>query len=448
MRLLSRFALPNLKFDTETERQFRAETLKSARGSMRFVCVIAGILYPVFGILDIISFPDIYQELILIRCIVVPFVFLTLILTFVPALHDYMDYMGVFLFQILGAGITVMTLLTGGKVSPYYAGLNLVLLTQIVSMPWPMRLNVVSTGLVWATYTVLVIAVDFYRDANDSDANWRLFIGNNFFLIGTILIGCVWSAISFRLRKVLFQSAIQLASEKEKSEQLLRNTLPEFVIEELKEHGTVKPRRLECTVLFTDFVGFTRISENMSPEDVLLELDRSFEYFDSLCEKYGMDKIKTIGDSYMCASGVAKPGTDHAVAAALMAIEIRSYMNMMAQIKSAVGEDYWQLRIGIHSGPVVGGIVGKHRYAYDIWGDTVNTASRMESSGEAGEINLSDYTNVLVSPYFITRSRGLVAAKGKGELEMHILEGIRPDYADDEAGRTPNERLLSLIDRG
>ena len=446
MKFLKRFIVPNPQLTPEHEALFHEETLSSARNSLQFVCFAAGTLYPIFGVLDYISFPDRYLGLVFIRCIVVPFVFLTLGLTFVDRLRPYQNWFGIGLFQVLALGIIAMTWFTGGKTSPYYAGIILVLLTQIVAMPWRLRMVFANSFGVWGIYTISVILLDWINEANSSEADWRLFIGNNFFLIGTILIGSVWSGISFRLRKVVFLNRAQLALEKEKSEELLRNTLPDFVIEELKRNGSVHPRRLDCTVLFTDSAGFTKISEKMEPEDVLLELDRSFEYFDTICEKFGMDKIKTIGDSYMCAAGVDAAGKRHAIVAALTAIEFRSYMNMMKQIKMAVNEEYWQIRIGIHSGPVVGGIVGKFRYAYDIWGDTVNTASRMESSGIIGEINISQDTNSLLQEYFVTHSRGLVNAKGKGELEMFTLDSIRPEFADDEAGRTPNAKLLSLID--
>lgn len=140
--------------------------------------------------------------------------------------------------------------------------------------------------------------------------------------------------------------------------------------------------------MFTDFVGFTRISEQLSPEEVVDELDKCFSYFDQVTEKYGLEKLKTIGDSFMCAGGLPTPNDTHAIDCCLAALEIQAFMNQMKEIKHQQGFDYWELRLGMNTGPLVAGVVGHKKFAYDVWGDTVNTASRLESSGVPGKINI------------------------------------------------------------
>jgi class 3 adenylate cyclase/HAMP domain-containing protein len=249
-------------------------------------------------------------------------------------------------------------------------------------------------------------------------------------------------ASTVKLEDTVAQRTAQLTEEKKKSDTLLLNILPERIAEELKEKGHTQPVRIDsATVLFTDFVGFTKISESMSPEDVVAELDKCFSYFDQVTEKYGLEKLKTIGDSFMCAGGVPEANRTHAIDACLAALEIQAFMNQMKEIKHQQGFPYWELRLGINSGPLVAGVVGHKKFAYDVWGDTVNTASRMESSGLAGEINISQSTYDLVKKWFVCEHRGQVSAKNKGQIDMYLLKRIRPEYCADSAGRVPSEKM-------
>jgi adenylate cyclase len=223
-----------------------------------------------------------------------------------------------------------------------------------------------------------------------------------------------------------------LNQERAKSDSLLLNILPAAVAEELKTNDSVSPRHYEgASVLFTDFVGFTQIAEGMTPEQLIAELDACFSRFDAIARTHKLEKIKTIGDSYMAVGGVPAPNRTHAVDSVLAALEIQRAMIELAAKKSAQNQPCWQLRLGIHTGPLVAGVIGREKFAYDVWGDTVNTASRLESSGVAGRINISGATYELVKDLFVCEYRGKISAKNKGEIDMYFVNAVKND-ADAE----------------
>ena len=221
------------------------------------------------------------------------------------------------------------------------------------------------------------------------------------------------------------QAYVSLNVEKEKSEELLLNILPEEVAEELKEKGAADAKLIDhVTVLFTDFKGFTALSELLTAKELVHEINRCFSAFDQIMGKYNVEKIKTIGDAYMAAGGLPLPNETHAKDVVRAAMEIQKYMLDLAEAKKQKGQPFFEIRIGVHTGPVVAGIVGVKKFQYDIWGDTVNTASRMESSGSVGKVNISEATYLLLKdePEFTFESRGAIEAKGKGKLEMFFVE--------------------------
>jgi len=223
---------------------------------------------------------------------------------------------------------------------------------------------------------------------------------------------------------VFFIQRNRIGKEKQRSEELLLNILPEETAKELKEKGQADAKLVdEVTVLFTDFKGFTAMSEQLSPKELVEDLHMCFSLFDEICEKYGVEKIKTIGDAYMAAGGLPTPNQTHAKDVVKAALEMAKVVEDGKAKKIAQNLPFFEVRVGVHTGPVVAGIVGVKKFQYDIWGDTVNTASRMESSGEVGKVNISEATYGILQrdPSFRFESRGKVQAKGKGEMEMYFV---------------------------
>ncbi|MDD3627109.1 MAG: adenylate/guanylate cyclase domain-containing protein [bacterium] len=239
---------------------------------------------------------------------------------------------------------------------------------------------------------------------------------------------------------------LDLKREKNKSDNLLLNILPKEIAENLKQTGKVIPKMYDSvSVLFTDFSGFTGLAHTMSPEELLKELDYCFSAFDKICGKYHLEKLKTIGDSYMCAGGIPVPNKTHAVDAILAGLEMVEFMKIRHDQKQRSKLPYWNIRIGIHSGNLIAGIIGRKKFAYDIWGDTVNTASRMESGGVLNQVNISKETNDLVSKIFRTKYRGKVEVKNKEKLEMYIVTGFKPGLKNKK--NEPNSQFWKEYNR-
>ncbi|TVR37006.1 MAG: hypothetical protein EA392_13805 [Cryomorphaceae bacterium] len=264
------------------------------------------------------------------------------------------------------------------------------------------------------------------REVSKQTQNRNIAIASGIFML--FLAGAAFNRLQYVRR-----SKAALQKEKDRSEELLLNILPEETAEELKEKGSAEAQLIDSvTVLFTDFKGFTQLSEVLTPKELVKDLHDCFSAFDHILEKHGIEKIKTIGDAYMAAGGLPTPNTTHAQDAVNAALEMAEVVRVGKMRKIEQGLPFFEVRIGIHSGPVVAGIVGVKKFQYDIWGDTVNTASRMESSGEVGKVNISQSTYERLKdaasasrnagPEFTFVNRGKIAAKGKGEIMMYFVQ--------------------------
>ncbi len=254
---------------------------------------------------------------------------------------------------------------------------------------------------------------------------------NSQFLIALIgggivlLISVVAFVQKFNSNRKLASKNQEIELERQKSDTLLLNILPEETAQELKETGYAQPHSYELvTVMFTDFKGFTQISEKLTPEELVKKLEYCFTKFDEICERNNLEKIKTIGDAYMCAGGVPVANTSNPKDAVQAGLEMQKFMKDWKTSQEKVGEPAFELRLGIHTGSVVAGVIGKNKFAYDIWGDAVNLAARMESSGEVGKVNISETTYAHVKNDFECEHRGKITAKNKGEIDMYFVESV------------------------
>lgn len=348
-------------------------------------------------------------------------------------------------------GIVMLSLHTGGLESPVLPWIGLV---PIVALLFTNR----SWAWIWFALTLLLVTLFIYLQDSGMislpryDISYKVFLAANcliglvltLFLLNTIFVNSI-REINQKLEaksreieeknKLLEQQASQITAqrdqiilEKQKSDNLLLNILPADVAEELKQSGSCEARQYDnVSILFTDFVNFTKYSEKMSPQAIIAELHRYFTAFDAIIEKYGLEKIKTIGDAYMAVSGLPERNSNHAVQAIRAALEIREFVDASMQQEtlssgnSGDGHRGFQARIGIHSGPVIAGIVGSKKFVFDIWGDAVNTAARIEQNGYPQKISISGQTYELVKDHFVCEYRGKVKAKNKGELDMYFV---------------------------
>jgi PAS domain S-box-containing protein len=240
----------------------------------------------------------------------------------------------------------------------------------------------------------------------------------------------------------------EVKAQRQKSDELLLNILPEETAEELKSQGQAQPRYYKsATVMFTDFKNFTKYCEELTPKQLVDELREYFNAFDDVVTKYFVEKIKTIGDAYMCVGGLPLRNRSHPFDVVLSALEIQTLVKQINNKKVEEGRQPWEMRVGIHTGDLVAGVVGKKKFAYDIWGETVNVASRMEGACEVGKVNISGETYEKIKDYFECTYRGKVDAKSNGKFDMYFVDRIRPEYSADKDGIAPNDDFREQLSR-
>ena len=273
---------------------------------------------------------------------------------------------------------------------------------------------------------------------------WYAWAGYALILVLLVYLILRWRSYRFarerrKLEEIINRRTRELQQEKEKSDRLIERMLPKDTAEELKAGVKTKPYFYnKITVLFGDIKGFTRITEEMGRGLLIEKLSRCFLQFDHIVEKYNIEKIKTVGDAYMAAGGIPHENQTHPIEIILAGMEMQNYMH---RVGNGSGHKMWDIRIGVDTGPVVAGVIGRNKLSYDIWGSTVNMASRMEALSEAGKINISGNTHALIKDFFICRYRGKMPVKNSGQIDMYFVEGLRPAFANDSQGLSPNRHF-------
>jgi class 3 adenylate cyclase len=386
---------------------------------MRWRTVIAVgtvlVLYGIFGLLDPWIVPEVVSQAWTIRGMILGLCVILMLLTRTRLFARAHQAIILSLPLLGGLGILIMIALAGetGRLL-YYVGLILAIIWTLLFADLQFLIAAAACVYLIAGYEVIAVFI--------SPLPLPVVVNNTFFLVGALVMSASAGYTIKRAARVNFHQSLVIERERHKSEALLLNILPKEITEILKSgSGTIAQRYEQASILFADIVGFTSLSALMGAEETVEFLNRAFSYFDSLVEKYDLEKIRTIGDNYMAAAGVPRPCPDHARSLALMALEMRAY----AESARDPAPGKLQLRIGINTGSVVAGVIGHKKFQYDIWGDTVNIASRMESQGLPGQIQITQTTYELIKDDFLCDHRGRLQIKGVGAMETYLLVGRR-----------------------
>ena len=410
-----RFA-PNL--ESVFQEQYVAKFLNISR-----VALVSGVLlYALFGALDVWGVPISRTAVWTIRfSIVCPIILITFLCTWLPGADKFLQPMVAFAGLAAGLGVTAMLVVakpTEPSYAFYYAGLIIVIM-MLDCLGRVQFFYATSSNLLFVTAYELVAI--FHQHAFESSAGQYEFINNNFFLLSATFIGlasCYF--LEAHARKDFLQQRA-LNTEKKKVEDLLLNILPSEIAERLRSgSGKIADQLDSVSILFADLVGFTPLSALLPAGKVVDLLNDLFSQFDSLLDRYQLEKIKTIGDCYMVAAGIPSMRRDHAQVLVRFGLDLCGCMNKALSEKPSCN-----VRVGISSGRVVAGIIGRRKFSYDVWGDTVNIASRMESHGMPGKVQISRETYELIKSDFVCEPRGEIVIKGKGVMEAWLVTGSR-----------------------
>ena len=410
-----------LRFPDEIlENQFRKEYLANTISTTRLALVLGLILYSLFGILDIYAVPVSKDIVWIIRYgIVAPIIILALIASYAKSLQQYTQRLMCIVVAVSGLGIVAMISITteaefGNRF--YFTGLIL------ISM-WGYTLSRLRFGYAVLANLIIMTGYEFasiqVKGLLESETGIVIFTMHNFFFLGANVIGMFGSYYLERYTRRDFLQKYTIQAQRDRADKLLYNVLPERIAERLKEsEETIAEEFSATTVLFADIVNFTPISARFGPREVVDMLNELFSHFDELVDKYGVEKIQVAGDGYMVAAGVPTPRPDHATVLAQLALDMLAYVKHEEFLG---GKHPIEIRIGLNSGSLIGGVIGRKKYFYALWGDMVNTASRMESHGESGKIQITRATYELVRDEFECEYIGEISVKGKGKMEAWRL---------------------------
>ena len=380
---------------------------------IRIALILGAILYSFFAFADNwFAYKSKYQ-LWSIRFSVSLFIFIIFGITFSSFFKKYWRFLVSLAGFIGGIGLIGMLLFTNEQGSFLYpSGLLLVIMWIYIFSGLGFIYSSITSLAIFTTYCTVALLI--------TNTPLYIYTNNVTFIIRGIFIGSFAGYIIENYSRTDFVKNIIIDEEREEIERLLRNILPQSIADELKRNqGIIANKFNAITILFADIVGFTSLSAKISPDELIIFLNEIFSIFDRLVDQYGLEKIKTIGDAYMVAGGLPIPRNDHAEATANFALELQQEIKDF-RTKSNQAFD---LRIGIHTGPAIAGVIGVKKFIYDIWGDSVNTASRMESHSIPGKIQVSEETFKLLKNKFIFKERGIIKVKGKGEVKTYFLQG-------------------------
>jgi class 3 adenylate cyclase len=435
-----------LSFKGALEQEFIRDYHRTCIKTARFGLALALLLYCGFGLLDPWIVPEAIRSVQLIRFgIVSPIILVMVGLSFTAAFERVMEVLLNLCVLICGFGIIAMVIVAPppGRYF-YYAGL---LLCAVGAY------TLFRVRFIYASLDLAVLLVTY-----EISAIWitptpvAIVLNNSFFFVSATVIGMsAGYYIELYTRRDFVQKRL-LKREQEKSEALLLNILPAEIVKRLKEEGDQYPihsshvivdRFSDVTILFADIVGFTDLASRVSPEALVVFLNEVFSKFDALADVFGLEKIKTIGDAYMAVSGLLVQRTDHPEAAADMALQMQRALNEFDAAKDGL----LQIRIGLHTGPVVAGVIGTKKFSYDMWGNAVNVANRMERSSPPGKILVSEATYNRLRDHYAFTDCGEVDIKGKGRMKAFFLVSKRSDrYSNEARNRTATAPLVVETD--
>ena len=420
----------HLRFPRDLERAYREDYASRAITIQRLFIVFSFVVYGLFGILDYFAMPETHQAAWVLRALAEPFAIILFVGSFYRFFQIRMCWLINLWMLIMNLSILVMiTISQSGEVAFtfYPIGLMLVLISGYV-----------SSGHLWysslqgwlAIVGYIFVGIVHHQMLAASQTALQFFT-INFFLVGLNIVGMMLgygleriNRLTFLQRLVIERQHKETKELRMESERLLLNVLPVSVAERLKRGEVVADYFDQVSILFADLEGFTPYSAGKTPSEVVKILNQIFSAFDKLTEQYGLEKIKTIGDAYMVVSGVPTPQPDHLEVLASMALDMQAIMERF----HLNGFFDFRLRIGINTGPVVAGIIGFKKFSYDLWGDTVNVASRMESFGIPGEIQVTKDVYRLLKQKYSFQKRGCINIKGKGEMFVYLLKGRKDIY--------------------